>query len=112
MKVIIHSIVATEYGNLAPAPSCRDWDYMKAFLDADTTPRIESVAEILGAPLELLTTYRGNMVYLAGGVSFHRCNPSTMGGNGHTSLPTSNCIEEGTMTWQGVTYQIEAEFVV
>lgn len=112
MKVIIHSIVATEMGNLCPAPSCRDWDYMKEFLDADTTPRIESVAEVLGTPLELLTTYRGNMVYLAGGVSFNRTHPSTHGGNGHTSLPTSNCIEKGTMTWEGITYLIDAEFVV
>ena len=112
MKVIIHSIVATEIGNLCPAPSHRDWDYMKEFLDADTTPRIESIAEILGAPLELLTTYRGNLVYLAGGVSFNRTNPTTTGGNGYLSLPTTNVTEHALMTWQGVTYRIEAEFVV
>ena len=112
MKVIIHSIVATEMGSLCPAPSCRDWDYMKEFLDADTTPRIESVAEVLGIPLELLTTYRGSLVYLAGGVSFSRSNPTTTGANGHLSLPTTNVTEHGMMTWQGVTYLIDAEFVV
>lgn len=112
MKVIIHSIVATDMGNLFPAPSSRDWEYMKEFLDADTTPRIESLTEIIGAPLELLTTYRGWLVYLAGGVSFNRSNPTTNGGNGLVSLPTTNVTEQGTMIWEGITYQIEAEFIV
>jgi len=112
MKVIIHSIVATEMGNLCPAPGMRDWEYMKEFLDADTTPRIESLAEIIGAPLELLTSYRGSLIYLAGGVTFNRTNPTTTGANGHMSLPTANVTEHGMMTWQGITYLIEAEFVV
>ena len=112
MKVIIHSIVATEYGNLAPAPGTRDWEYMKEFLDADTTPRIESLAEIIGAPLKLLTSYRGALLFLEGGVSFSRDHPTTHGGNGLRSLPTANCTEKASMQWQGVTYEIEAEFVV
>lgn len=112
MKVIIHSIVASDMGNLCPAPSVRDWEYIKEFLDADTTPRIESLAEIIGTPLELLTSYRGWLVYLSGGVSFNRTDPTTNGGNGYICLPTVNVTEQGMMTWEGITYLIEAEFVV
>lgn len=112
MKVIIHSITATNFGNLEPAPSVRDWEEMREALVSDTTPRFTTPAEFLGLPLEILTTYRGNLIYLAGGVSFTRINPTTCGGNGYTSLPTSNVIEKGSMQWGGVSYDIDAEFVV
>ena len=112
MKAIIHSIIATNYGNLAPAPSVRDWEEMREALDSDTTPRFTSPAEFLGLPLEVLTTYRGYGIYLQGGVSFHRTAPTTSGGNGMVSMATSNVIEKGSMQWEGVTYDIEVEFVV
>lgn len=90
----------------------RDWEEMKEALKADTTPHFTSPAEFIGLPLELLTTYRGNLIYLAGGIEVHRHAPSTTGGNGYSSLPTSNVTEKASMQWEGVTYHIDAEFVV
>ena len=112
MKVIIHSIIATNFGNLAPAPSVRDWEEIREALDSDTTPRFTSPAEFLGLPLEVLATYRGGLIYLAGGVVFYRLSPTTQIGNGYTSMPTSNVIEKAHMMWDGITYNIDAEFIV
>jgi hypothetical protein len=112
MKVIIHTMTATTWGGLAPAPSVRDCDEMKEIFAADATPRFTSMAEFIGAPLELLTTYRGWLIYLAGGVSLHRTNPSTDGGNGYCCLPDRNVTEKAIMQWDGVYYEIDAEFVV
>ena len=112
MKVAIHSIVGTSFGGLAPAPSVRECDYIQECLNTDTTPLFTSPAEFIGKPLEVLTTYRGNLIYLEGGLSFHRTNPSTFGGNGMSSMPIENVTEQGSMKWEGVNYNIEVEFIV
>jgi hypothetical protein len=113
MKVIVHGMVATGFGTpLGPAPSVRDWEYMNEAIEADTTPVFTSLASFIGVPLEILTTYRGHMIHLEGGLSFHRTSPSTSGGNGMVSLPSNNVIEQGSMQWEGANYNIEVEFVV
>jgi hypothetical protein len=113
MKVIVNGMVASGSGTpLGPAPSVCDWEYMNEAIEADTTPVFTSVTEFIGVPLEILTTYRGHMIHVEGGLSFHRTSPSTNGGNGMVSLPSENVIEQGSMQWEGVDYNIEVEFVV
>lgn len=112
MKVIIQSIAVTAETGLYPAASIRDFEYMKEFIDNDTTPLIEEIGDFLGTPLELLTSYRGSLIHLAGGISFNRTHPSTLCANGYMSLPTRGCTERGRMTWKGRSYLISADFIV
>ena len=54
---------------LTPAPSVRDWEYIKEALDKDTHPQVMTKDELLAKPLKVLETYRGGILYLEGGVS-------------------------------------------
>jgi hypothetical protein len=54
---------------LTPAPSVRDWEYIKEELDKDTHPRVMTVEELLAKPFKVLESYRGGILYLEGGIS-------------------------------------------
>ena len=87
MKVTVLSTVPidpTEQGALGPAPNVTETDYIWNLLRQDQTPPITDLME---APIEVITDYRGVMLYCAGGVGVHRTNPTTDGGNGLTSPP-------------------------
>jgi hypothetical protein len=108
----IVSVTMTQYENsmLGPAPNVTDWDYMKNEIDADTTPAFENLSDAMGMPLKILTSYRGWTVYLQGGISYIRTNPTTTGGNGYVSLPKSG-KEMGRMHWKGSVYHVEVEYM-
>lgn len=110
-SVKIVSVSMTQYENsmLAPAPSCSDWDYMMNIIDADTTPAFENISDAVGKTLKILTSYRGWTVYLAGGLSYIRVNPTTSGGNGYVSFPEYG-KEMGRMHWNESVYEIEVEY--
>jgi hypothetical protein len=110
-SVKILSVSMTQYENsmLAPAPNVTDWDYMKTIMDADTTPAFENLSDAMGKPLKILTSYRGWTVYLAGGLSYIRVNPTSSGGNGYVSFPEYG-KEIGRMQWNGSVYEIEVEY--
>jgi hypothetical protein len=110
--VKIVSVSMTQYENsmLAPAPNVTDWEYMKSIIDADTTPAFESLSNAVGKPLKILTSYRGWDVYLAGGLSYIRTNPTSFGGNGYISIPKSG-KEMGRMHWNGSVFEIEVEYL-
>ena len=91
MKLTVVSLEPVAFNPLAPAPSVRDVDYITDRLNADDTPPI---TDLMAGPIEVLADYRGHMLYCAGGVSVHRVNPLTHGGNGMTSLPAKNSDEE------------------
>ena len=110
MKVIVHSLNAVNESMLFPAPSVTDWGYIHEALANDTTPRIQNVEDIMRKPLEILATYRWNMIYLEGDVSFYRSNPSGGGGNGYGGVPMSGDREEARMEWGGMMYAIDVEF--
>jgi len=111
-SVKILSVSMTQYENsmLGPAPNVTDWEYMMNIMEADTTPDFENLSDAVGKPLKILTSYRGWTVYLAGGLSYIRTNPTTTGGNGYISLPKSG-KEMGRMHWKGSVYEIEVEYL-
>jgi hypothetical protein len=84
MKFTVVSFKPITVNPLVPAPSVRDVDYITEQLQSDTTP---TITDLMAGPIEVLADYRGVMLYCAGGVSVHRINPLTHGGNGMTSLP-------------------------
>ena len=108
----IVSVTMTQHENsmLGPAPNVTDWEYMKSEIDADTTPAFENISDAMGMPLKILTSYRGWTVYLQGGISYIRTNPTTTGGNGYISLPKSG-KEMGRMHWKGSVYHVEVEYM-
>ena len=91
MKIIVMSLKPTEKTMLAPAPCVRETEYISEILKEDTTPPITNLQ---AQPLTVLTNYRGTMLYCAGGVSVHRVDPKTNGGNGFTSLPQGGDLDE------------------
>ena len=111
MKVVIHSLKANEGKMLFPAPNVTDWVYIQEALENDTMPRFRNIEDILGKPLKILTSYRSNMMYLEGGVSFYRTNPIGPAGHGYGGVPQSGYREEASMEWEGKLYTIDAEFI-
>jgi hypothetical protein len=91
MKFTVLSFKPITASPLAPAPSVRDVDYITEHLSHDTTP---TITDLMAGPIEVLADYRGVMLYCEGGVSVHRINPLTHGGNGMTSAPAINSDEE------------------
>jgi len=110
VKILSVSMTQHENSMLAPAPNVTDWDYMKEMMEADTTPDFENLSDAVGKPLKILTSYRGWTVYLAGGLSYIRINPTTNGGNGYVSFPEYG-KEMGRMNWKGSVYEIEVEYL-
>lgn len=84
-----------EIGNLRPTPNVGEWDAIRACLDADKTPRLESTPEALqDKELEVITSYRSALLWLAGGVVICRHSPNTEGGHGYAGWPPSGLKEE------------------
>ena len=87
MKVTVLSAILIdpiEPSALGPAPNVTETEYIWNLLRQDRTP---SITDLMEAPIEVITDYRGVMLYCAGGVDVHRTNPTTGGGNGLTSPP-------------------------
>jgi hypothetical protein len=112
MKVTIKSVTMSvfEPDCLCPAPSVRDWEYIKEELDKDTTPRFKNMAEFVGRPLELLATYRGWNLYLQGGVCVTRSGSGVQSTNGYAFTPSAGTVESGRLTWDNAVYICEVEF--
>lgn len=91
MKFTVVSTEPLVFNPLAPAPSVRDVDYISERLRSDEGPK---VTDLMAGPIEVLADYRGSVLYCAGGVTVHRINPKTNGGNGMTSLPTQPIDED------------------
>ena len=94
MKVTVLSAVPIdpiELGALGPAPNVTETETIWALLKQDQTPPI---TDLFAAPIEVITNYRGVMLYCAGGVGVHRTRPTTSGGNGLTSLPPPGSEED------------------
>jgi hypothetical protein len=85
------SLKPTEKTVLAPAPCVRETDYISEILRNDQTPLI---TDFQAQPLNVLTNYRGVMLYCAGGVSVHRVDPKTNGGHGFVAVPQSDAEED------------------
>lgn len=94
MKVTVLSAVPidpTEPQPLAPAPNVTETEYIQIACNSDRT---EPITDLFAAPIEVITDYRGVMLYCAGGVCVHRTNSTTSGGNGFTSLPGPGVEED------------------
>jgi hypothetical protein len=76
---------------LAPAPNVTETDYIHNALNSDQT---DTITDLFAAPIEVITDYRGVMLYCAGGVGVHRTHSTTSGGNGFTSPPGPGVEED------------------
>ena len=82
-------------GNLRPTPNVGEWEAIRACLDADETPRLESTPEALqDQELNILTSYRSSLIWLVGGVVICRHAPNTEGGHGYAGWPPKGLKEE------------------
>jgi|694.fasta_scaffold41016_2 hypothetical protein len=91
MRFTVVSLSAIDEAPLAPAPSIRDYEYISERLRVDTT---SVVTDLMSGPIEVLTDYRGVMLYCTGSVKVHRIAPPTLSVNGMISLPRENSDEE------------------
>lgn len=94
MKVIVLSAVPIDpmdKGALASAPNVTETEIISNILRQDQTPPI---TDIFAAPINILTDYRGHVLYCAGGVGVHRTAPVTWGANGYLNGPFSDMQED------------------
>jgi hypothetical protein len=96
-------------GNLRPTPNVTEWEAIRATLDADTSPRLERTPEDLqDKELEIITSYRSSLLWLAGGVVICRHAPNTEGGHGYAGWPPIGLKEEVLL---GEDWIAEVEFM-
>ena len=89
-KLTVLSYLRTDLSPLAPAPNVTEAGAIADILHQDTTPE---VTDLMAAPLVVLANYRGVLLYCGGGVTIHRHNPMSPGGNGYSSIPSGG-VEE------------------
>jgi hypothetical protein len=80
-----------EQGALAPAPNATESENIENILKQDQTPPI---TDIFAGPINIITDYRGHMLYCAGGVGVHRISPVTWGTNGYLNGPFPDMQED------------------
>lgn len=91
MQLIVLSCEpATCAAKLAPAPSARDVEYIKAALEGHREP---TITDLTAQPIQILANYRAAMLYCNGGVSVHRDDPQTRGGHGFAGMPVPGLEE-------------------
>ena len=97
------------FGNLRPTPNVTEWDAIRACIDADKTPRLESTPEDLqGKELKVISSYRSALLWLEGGNVITRHDPKTAGGHGYAGWPPVGIKEEVLV---GNDWVAEVEFV-
>jgi hypothetical protein len=92
MQILSLKSSAREPCMLAPTPNVTESEYIAEIMRADTTPQITELS--VGSVLRCLTTYRGHLLYCAGGVTVHRMSPTTIGGNGRICYPDNGQEED------------------
>ena len=97
------------FGNLRPTPNVTEWEAIRAAIEVDKTPRLESTPEVLqGKELKILSSYRSALMWLEGGPFITRHNPKTEGGHGYAGWPPAG-IKETVLL--GEDWVAEVEFV-
>ena len=76
---------------LAPTPNATETEIISNILSQYQTPPI---TDLFAAPINIITDYRGYMLYCAGSVSVHRISPVTWSANGNLSGPFSDMQED------------------
>jgi hypothetical protein len=88
------SFTQKSFGGLMPAPSVRETEQIHLDMEASDTPRIDPTPDnLLNKELKIISSYRGCLLYLEGGIAIHRFDPKTGGANGYTSWPTPGSTE-------------------
>jgi hypothetical protein len=88
------SFTPITFGNLRPAPNVRECEEISEALKSDTTPRLSPTPDDLqGKELKVITSYRGCLVWLEGGVVITRTCPKTVGVNGYSGWPPTGTKE-------------------
>jgi hypothetical protein len=91
MQITVLSFGPTTYCPLAPAPNVTETE---AIMNAMKDKQGPAITDLMAQPINVLTTYRGQMLYCEGGVCAHRVNPQTEGGNGYVSMPPNDSEED------------------
>jgi hypothetical protein len=90
-KLTVLSYIRSDINPLAPAPNVHEAEYISNVMKQDTTL---PVTDLMAGPLSVIMHHRGSLLYCAGGVTVHRYNPSTMGANGYSSMPSEGMEEQ------------------
>ena len=93
MKFTVLSTVPfdpTEQMRIEPVPNVAELEYIVNLISQDQTPPI---TDLMAVPIEVITDYRGVLLYGTGRVNVYRNAPTTGGGNGLTSLPPPDTEE-------------------
>jgi hypothetical protein len=103
------SFAPCTFGNLRPAPNVTETADISAAVAADPTPRIDPTPEALQAKeLEIITSYRSYLFWLAGGVVVYRHDPKTEGGGVYAGWPPIGLKETVLL---GENWVAEVEFM-
>lgn len=90
MKLTVICFEPCAFNGLAPAPNVRESERIADALQSDMS---DPIVNLDGAVLTVLDNHRGALLYCSGGATVHRTNPSTIGGNGYTGMPTTGAEE-------------------
>lgn len=91
MRFTVLSATPTVPKGLAPAPNVKDIEHIIAARDAHQVPDIK---DLMGAPILILTSYRGWNLYCEGGVTVYRESPKSECGHGFAGVPISGSTED------------------
>jgi hypothetical protein len=89
MLVSVLSAERLAYPSLMPVPNVREAEYISQQIGT-----VDPVTDIWSGPFEVRANYRGSVLYCTGGVTVHRTNPRTPGGNGMVSEPVQGSDED------------------
>jgi hypothetical protein len=106
--VKVLSIEPVDFAMLWPAPSVTDTAEIAEALKG--VKCIESVEDLTKEPHPIITSYRGNTMWLAPNVSFYRHTPRRDGINQYTCMPFLADCENVQMSIDGVMYNAHVEY--
>ena len=92
---------------LAPAPNVDETKYIQNVICSSSAP---SVTNLKAGPIEILTDYRGSVLYCAGGVTMYRIEPKSIGGNQYTGVPILGSDENVILTSDIGTFRATIKF--
>ena len=93
MLVTVLSAERLARPSLMPAPNVRESEEISRQIGT-----VEPVTDIWSGPFAVRANYRGWVLYCTGGVTVHRSNPLTPGGNGLVSDPEQGSEEDVTIS--------------
>lgn len=90
---------------LMPVPNVREAEEISQQIGT-----VEPVSDIWSGPFTVLANYRGSVLYCTGGITVHRTNPLTHGGNGMLSNPVQGSEEDVNISMDNSDFTARVRF--